>query len=284
MYDAKQIRSFYDAYAEREWNRHERRAHDRVSVYIHTHYLERFIRPGMRVLDAGAGPGKYTLELLRLGARVVAGDISPIQLELHRQRTEGATGPGTIESRDLLDITNLAAYPDGSFDATVCYGGPLSYTYERTGDALAELLRVTIPGGPVLLSVMCLWGAFRMGFADISTRLIPALGVEVGVLEVLRSGNTTSQISGHPMHMFRWSELQDMLIQLPCQIEVVSAVNSFTVQAAEALAEAHQDPVLWGQILEWELESCAQPGNIEGGTHMLVVVRKTHWSRGFRRP
>src|SRR5919109_1153440 len=55
--------------------------------------------------------------------------------------------------------------PSTSLDVTVCYGGPISYTVDRAEDAVAELARVTRPGGHVLVSVMSLVGAVQ-AYAD----------------------------------------------------------------------------------------------------------------------
>ena len=49
------------------------------------------IEPGMRVLELGCGTGSMTAELLRLGARVTALDLSEPMLERARRRAEDAT-------------------------------------------------------------------------------------------------------------------------------------------------------------------------------------------------
>lgn len=77
QYDPEHIARFYDEYGAREWERFDLSAMDRVGLEVHLRLLREHIRVGDRVLDAGAGPGRFTLELARLGARVVAGDISP---------------------------------------------------------------------------------------------------------------------------------------------------------------------------------------------------------------
>jgi len=89
-YDPGTIARFFDDYGEREWERFDASPMDRVNLEVHLRLLREFIRPGDRVLDAGAGPGRFTLELARLGATVVAGDISARQLELHAERTAEA--------------------------------------------------------------------------------------------------------------------------------------------------------------------------------------------------
>jgi SAM-dependent methyltransferase len=53
-------------------------------------------------------------------------------------------------ARERLDVCDLSHLADGAFDAAVCFGGPLSYVRGRSAEALAELTRVTRPGGHVL--------------------------------------------------------------------------------------------------------------------------------------
>lgn len=81
------MRHFYDAYGEREWERLEANASGRVGFHIHNLFLHRYVQPGDHILEAGAGPGRFTIELARLGAKVTVGDISPVQLELNRQKS-----------------------------------------------------------------------------------------------------------------------------------------------------------------------------------------------------
>ena len=85
-WDPARTAEFFDEYGEREWERFEDGRTPGPSLTTHIRMLERHVRSGDQVLDAGSGPGRFTLELLRLGAHVTALDISPGQLELLRQR------------------------------------------------------------------------------------------------------------------------------------------------------------------------------------------------------
>lgn len=82
-YDAAPIASFFDAYGEREWDRFGTAPLDQGNLHIHQHYLNRFVEAVMHVLDAGAGPGRFTIELAKLGATATVGDISAGQLAQH---------------------------------------------------------------------------------------------------------------------------------------------------------------------------------------------------------
>ena len=77
-------------YGEKEWNRLTATPRDQVSFHIHTHYLKKFIRAGDKVLEAGAGAGRFTIELAKLGASITVGDVSKVQLELNKKYVKEA--------------------------------------------------------------------------------------------------------------------------------------------------------------------------------------------------
>jgi 2-polyprenyl-3-methyl-5-hydroxy-6-metoxy-1,4-benzoquinol methylase len=75
-YDREAIARAFDEWGDREWSRHEEAPRSRVAFHIHNHYLRRFVTAGDRVLEVGAGAGRFTVELARLGATVTTTDVS----------------------------------------------------------------------------------------------------------------------------------------------------------------------------------------------------------------
>jgi SAM-dependent methyltransferase len=265
-YDPDRAAAFFDEYGEREWTRFEAGPNSRTSLEVHLHYLRRFIQPRDRVLDVGAGPGRFTIELAEIGAVVVVADISPGQLELNRKRVAAAGKEEQVANRVIADITDLAGFRAGEFDAVVCYGGPLSYVVDRAEGAVAELVRVTRPGGHVLVSVMSLVGAVWQ-YLDILLELAARDGVEPWD-EIIRTGFLPEKDGyGHlPMHLYRWQELQDLLAP---HGEVVAASAAGLLKTTEP-----DDPELRNLLTRLELDLAAEPGAIAGGEHMLAVLRK----------
>ncbi|UCG88231.1 MAG: class I SAM-dependent methyltransferase, partial [Gemmatimonadota bacterium] len=157
-YDPNWVVARYDGQCEQEWERFSRSPVDEVSLFIHTHYLREFVIPGSRVLDVGAGPGRFTQILAEMGCRIVATDISPVQLELHRKYAEELDFDHAVEARLQIDVCEMSQLDQESFDAVVCYGGPLSYVFDRAPAALQECVRVCRKSGILLASVMSLWG------------------------------------------------------------------------------------------------------------------------------
>ena len=261
-YDAAYIAGFYDEYGEREWERFEARPMDRVGLEVHRRFLREFVRKGDRVLEAGAGPGRFTLELADIGARVLVGDISPRQLELHREKT--ALVEASVEDRVVLDIVDLSRFDDGEFDAVVCIGGPLSYVLGEADLALEELLRVTRSGGRVTLSVMSLLGAAN-AFFDWFPGAIDQFGWKRAVADVIETGLLPADINeGHVCRLYRWREFEALLERHPCRLLAASASNFLSVGREE-----------WDErFLEIEIAACREPGVLDGGTHILAAVER----------
>lgn len=263
---------FFDEYGEREWTRFEDGRTSPISLGVHTHYLRRFVRSGDRVLDVGAGPGRFTLELARLGASVTVADLSAGQLELNRRTLTEAGLEASIVGRVQADIVDLGEFSDGTFDATVCYGGPLSYVLDQAHHALDELLRVTRPGGHLLLSVMSLAGA-TAGGVEAVIRDLRIHGPE-RVEAVIDTGDLPPELSGHaPMHMYRWSELRELVERRPCRIVAVSA-SGLTFGRIHrdlhlSLSEEERE-----HLTAWEVDLAAEPGAIGMGEHIIAVVQR----------
>jgi len=90
----------------------------------------------LRVLDLGAGTGKLTAQLVRLGADVTAVEPDPAMLgELRRGLPSVRSRPGSAEEIPL---------PDASVDAVLC--GQAMHWFDLSR-ALPEIARVLVPGG-----------------------------------------------------------------------------------------------------------------------------------------
>lgn len=273
-YNAERTQRYYDALAGREWERFERDVPGRVNFHIHRHYLRQFIHAGDHVLDAGAGPGRFTVELARVGAVVTVGDLSPVQLALNREKMREAGCEHAVVAREIMDITDLSRLPAAHFDATVCYGAPLSYTFERADDAVAGLVRATKPGGYLLVSVASLFGTLR--------RFLPAVldlarehGSDAALGAVIASGDLSGETNnGHAMHLYRWDELRALLERHGCRIAAASAANFLSPAHEESLSSLVDEPTLWQSFLEAEIEACRQPGALDGGTHIIAVGQR----------
>ncbi|WP_169581853.1 demethylmenaquinone methyltransferase [Microbacterium thalassium] len=101
-------------------------------------------RRGQRILDLAAGTGASSVALARSGATVVAADFSPGMIAEGKRRHGGIANLSFVQA----DATDLP-FADGEFDAVT-----MSFGLRNVNDpkkALAELLRVTRPGGRLVI-------------------------------------------------------------------------------------------------------------------------------------
>ena len=172
-----------------------------------------------------------------------------------------------MRERVVADITDLSRFGDGSFDAVVCYGGPLSYVVDQADRALSELVRVVRSGGHVLLSVMALVGAFSHS-ADVVVKLALRDGPEK-LEEIARTGFLPEEPDyGHlALRLYRWRELRELL----------AAHGEVVVGAAAGLLRPSEQPAteeLRELFLRLELDLGAEPSAVDDGEHILAVLRK----------
>ncbi|GAA2624498.1 demethylmenaquinone methyltransferase [Streptomyces axinellae] len=128
-------------------------------------------RPGERVLDLAAGTGTSALPFVEAGAFTVPCDFSLGMLREGKRRHPWM--PLTAG-----DATRLP-FADGVFDAVT-----ISFGLRNVGDvdaALAELLRVTRPGGRVLLCEFShpTWTPFRTVYSEYLMRALPPVARRV---------------------------------------------------------------------------------------------------------
>ncbi len=103
------------------------------------------LKAGDGFLDVAAGTGGLSLPAARLGAKVLATDWSPKMIEHLNARAaaEGLDAEGRVMDCHALDI------PDDTYDVTGSQFGVMLVPDQA--QALREMVRVTKPGGRVLL-------------------------------------------------------------------------------------------------------------------------------------
>lgn len=272
-FDAEAIAQYFDQYGLREWNRLAETPVDEVSLYLHVHYLEQFIDAGMRVLEIGAGAGRFTQVLARLGAHILVADISRGQLNLNRQFARELGFENAVEDWQQVDICDLSRFSDTSFDRVVAYGGPFSYVLDRRDAALSECLRVLKPGGLLLASVMTMWGAAHRHLDGV----LP-LPPEVNQ-KITNTGNLTSATSpgrqNNFMHLFRAREAREWLNRGGAEVIAMSASGCLCIGWMDLLKSFRDDEARWLELLRMELEACAEPGTLDLSTHLILVAQKS---------
>ena len=121
--------------------------HGQVEYLTTMRYIKKYLRPGMRILEIGAGTGRYSHTLAREGYQVDAVELIQHNIDIFNTLTQ----PGediTIRQGNAMD---LSFFRDETYDMTLLLGPMYHlYTEEEQLQALAEAIRVTKKGGIVM--------------------------------------------------------------------------------------------------------------------------------------
>ena len=128
-------------------------------------------RPGRRILDVAAGTGTSSVPFAAAGAEVVPCDFSQGMLEVGRRRQPGLA----FVAGDALALP----FQDATFDAvTISFG---LRNVADTAAALGELLRVTKPGGRLVVCEFShpTWAPLRTVYVEYLMRAVPPVANRV---------------------------------------------------------------------------------------------------------
>ncbi|MCD2493745.1 class I SAM-dependent methyltransferase [Lacrimispora sp. NSJ-141] len=147
--------------------------HGSVEFLTTMHYIADYIKPGDRVLEIGAGTGRYSHALARQGYKVDAVELVEHNIEIFRRNTQPNETISVVQGNAL----DLSIFPDNKYDITLLLG-PLYHLYSKEDkqQALREAIRVTKPGGVIfaayVISDGCLLDeGFKRGNISVSEHI-----------------------------------------------------------------------------------------------------------------
>jgi SAM-dependent methyltransferase len=264
-------RAAYDREPDLEWRRLTDRLHARLEYEVTTHALARHLPPApARLLDAGGGPGRYTIDLAAQGYALTLLDLSPALLAFAHERIAEA-GPLVVANVEAIvegTIVDLSRFGTAEFDAVICLGGVLSHVTDRQQRqrALGELRRVAKPGAPLLISAMNRLSGYRgaVQWLDQFDQIFPA-GDGYGELSM----------NGARVYEFLPEEFASELTEAGLPHEKTYGSAGVAAHLSEASLEAlRQSPERWRRWHEAFLATCDHPSIVGLSPHLLAVTHK----------
>lgn len=102
-----------------------------------------------KILEIGAGTGRYSVTLAKQGYSVTAVELISHNLDILKAKLDGTEALTAIQG----NAVDLSMLPDASYDLTMVLG-PMYHLYTKDDKlkALGEAVRVTKPGGCILVA------------------------------------------------------------------------------------------------------------------------------------
>ena len=162
------VNDYYNSHVEAEWRR---LTEPRCAIeFASTLYLiDRYFPKSGKVADIGCGPGRYAIELAKLGYAVT--QVDPAKNELEFARNEFSKAGLTAQAFIHTDARELGMLKEETFDAALVLG-PQYHLMDRSEriKALKELKRILKTGGVAIVSYLNSWGLIRTGVTDFPHR------------------------------------------------------------------------------------------------------------------
>lgn len=125
--------------------------HGSVEFLTTMRYIEKYLQPGMRVLEIGAATGRYSHTLARRGYRVDAVELVAHNIEIFQKNTCPEENVRIFQG----NAKNLCMLSDDTYDITLLLG-PMYHLFSvpEQLEALSEAIRVTKKGG-IIFAAYC---------------------------------------------------------------------------------------------------------------------------------
>ncbi len=270
--EEKLTKELYNQQAEREWQRLVKDPFHKLEIDTTLHFLKKHLPKKGTILDAGGGPGRYSIELAKMGYKVVLLDLAQANLDIAKKEIKKTKTENNVTNLILGSITDLSIFKSNIFDAVLCLGGPLSHVHpeKQRKKAISELIRVAKNNSPIFISVMgkygCLLNALR--------RWPDEVAMKSHFENLALKGNDYMWQGGKGFsHFFTLNELTNLLNK---KLKILDTVG------LEGLATATQDELnnsynkkkIYKNWINTHYKLCAEPTVADLSLHFLIIGRK----------
>jgi ubiquinone/menaquinone biosynthesis C-methylase UbiE len=261
------LQAIVDSYTESsEITRVDRSFDAAIMFQIERWFIERYLPDSGTVIDVGGGPGRFAVEIAKLGRDVVLTDLVPKHIEQAKQLAKKQGVSDKIVDYRVMDIRDLSAFGSGEFSMAVCYG-MLNYTLDWDVHVLSELGRIVQQGNPILISAMGLYGAVRYVWAQ--GRIMDPFYRD-RERKVLETGVNAFR---RPCRKFYTAaSLRVAAEKAGLRVLEVAGTPAIAACLGQEIDNARQDPETWAYVIETEKELCTVPGLVDTEQHIILAA------------
>ncbi len=271
--ETEMVRNLYSQLVDREWDRLARDAFHRLEWDTTWRFLDEQLPHGGAILDAGGGPGRYTVELARRGYDVVLLDLVAANLDRAREEVLKAGVSDRVKQMTEGSITDLSGFAANSFDAVLCLGGPLSHVCPESErlKAVSELVRVARRGTPIFVSVISKYGVLLATPEGWPQAVADRKENFPGLVE---TGDSYAFVRDGYCHFFTSAELEEVFAREKVKIIRKVGLEGFNTDEKTTNLFAANHPEAWREWLKLHQALCTLPFAVDASGHMMIIVKK----------
>jgi 2-polyprenyl-3-methyl-5-hydroxy-6-metoxy-1,4-benzoquinol methylase len=238
----------------------------KVEFITTTHVLDKIVNSNSKILDVGAGTGRYSFYFAQKGHSVYALEFVPHNLHIIRDKINILDCDSNIEA-EIGDGRDLSRFEDGSFDVVLCMG-PLYHLHsvEDRRCCISECLRVLKKDGILALAYINKFASFLYQFkADksfIKSEECKNL-INLGQFNVDGSNN---------FYFTSPQEVESMVLRYNIEIVANVATDGIGHLFKETVDNFNEKEYqLW---MDHHLRTCTEPSILGYSLHALLIGQK----------
>jgi len=254
------IKSHYSKYEED--TRFQKDKARRLEYLLTKYFIDKYLRPGNKILEIGAGTGAYSVHYAKQGYEVEAIELVEHNIDIFKTKIT----PGMPVNIVQGDALNLSRYDDNSFDITLSLG-PLYHLFTEKDRKLAirEALRVTKPNG-------LLYIAYLTNDSIIANYFLRKKNIDI-LPEMIK--DNTYRLIDNPNEVFTGYHIDEFekLVDMPNYMKL----HNVAVDGIGYLLREFVDDLSEKQFKIWydyQLAICERPDLQGYSSHMLHIGRK----------
>ena len=234
-----------------------------VEFITTVHYIEKYLRPGMKILEIGAGTGRYSHYFAQNGYAVDAVELMECNIEVFKAHTL-PTEKITVTQGDALDLK----IEDNKYDITLLLGPMYHlYTVEDQKKALAEAIRVTKKGGIIFVA-----------YCNSDLTMYQAC-IGKGMLKPARAAHKIDEESfklfSEPIDVFQLHRKEDIdTLMLGFNVTRLHYVGTDMLVNFLRGRFSELDDEDFEFYMKYHMNVCERPDMIGATNHMLDIFRK----------
>jgi ubiquinone/menaquinone biosynthesis C-methylase UbiE len=256
-----------------EWKRLFQDSFHKLEFDTTMYFLKKHLPKKGLILDAGGGPGRYTIELAKMGYDVVLLDFVPGNLALAKKIIAKEQVQNRVKAIIQGSIVDLSMFENNSFDTVLCLGGPLSHVHpgKDRKKAVSELIRVAKPNSPIALSVMGKFGTIMAG----PRRWIQEYGNRKHAYDIALRGDDYMWHGKYFSHFFEREEFKKLVSNAGIAISETVGLEGLASPDPEAFNKMPKEhPKAYKNWMELHYKMCTNPTVVDVSGHMMIIGKK----------
>lgn len=225
-------------------------------------YIQKFAKPGAKILEIGAATGRYSIALAKMGYNVTAVDLTPKYVETMKRKARKLKNFQCM----VADALDLSMFKDKTFDMVLNLGPMYHLFHEKDKkQAIKETLRVAKKGA------ICM-------FAYIShASVIANYGLRYGDVynafsEMDKTGRVRDVPEEHIFTRFYVEDFRKLFNRTKSKYITNVATDGIAPMMPDWIEKLSKKD--YDAFVKWHFITCERPDQLGYSTHLLYICKK----------